>query len=516
MLVPKAIITKIYNNCCVSIYMGKNNFSNDTYHFRKKVDSVNGYALTFDDIICLPGFTNFDPKDVKIETNIGSFSFKTPIFSAAMDTVTETEMAIQMALLGGLGVLHRNCPYDKQLQMVKKVKRARSFIVREVATVKPKDSGTIVKQKMDQFGVSGLVVLDDQDKVIGIVTARDLPYDQTKEYLVEDLMTKNPICANEDISREEATQKLYEIRKEKLPLVNSQNELVGLITRKDLRPEFPYASKDKDGRLLCGLGISPTLPSNAEDLKTFKKIDELCDIFFTDVADVYKVNDLSGIKEIMEKTNTPIVLGNIGTFEAAEQILTKYDFPDDKLIGLKVGMGSGSICITTIQTGIGAPTLFATAEVADAIKMYNPKIALVADGGLKNSGDLTKAFAAGADVTMSGHFFAGCTESPGYIDTIGGRKVKVYRGMGSKEARSTGTYAFDRYSNVKKLAEGVSDHVPFVGSVNGVLEQICEGLKNGLVYGGAKTIQEAKKIQIRKITHAGKIESRAHDLLSRN
>ncbi len=495
--------------------MGKNNFSNDNYFFRKKTESETGYALTFDDILCLPGYTDFDPKDVSIDTTIGPFSFKLPIFSAAMDTVTETEMAIQMALLGGLGVIHRNCPYDKQLSMVKKVKRARSFIVREVATVHPTDTDVQVKQKMEQFGVSGFVVLDENDKVIGIVTARDLPYDQNKKFLVKDIMTKNPICASEKISQKQAIQKLYEIRKEKLPLVNKDNELVGLITRKDLRPEFPDASKDKEGRLLCGLGISPTLPSNSMDLETFKKIDELVDIFFTDVADVYKRDDLNGIKTIMENTQTPIVLGNIGTFEAAEAILTKWDFPDDKLLGLKVGMGSGSICITTIQTGIGAPTLFATAEVADAIQMYNPKIALIADGGLKNSGDLIKAYAAGADVTMSGHFFAGCTESPGYIDTIGGRKVKVYRGMGSKEARSTGTYAFDRYSNVKKLAEGVSDYVPFVGDVNGVMEQLCEGLRNGLVYGGAQTIQQAKHIKIRKITHAGKIESSAHDLLSR-
>jgi len=494
--------------------MGKNNYSNDTSFFRKKIDADNGYALTFDDIICLPGFTNFDPKDVDIGTKLGIYTFKLPIFSAAMDTVTETEMAIQMALLGGLGVIHRNCPYDKQLSMVKKVKRARSFIVRDVATVHPKDTHIQVKQKMEQFGVSGLVVLDDNDKVVGILTARDLPYDHTKKYLVEDIMTRNPICANDGISREEAQQKLYEIRKEKLPLVNKDNQLVGLVTRKDLRPEFPDASKDKEGRLLCGLAISPNLPRNKQDLETFKKIDELCDIFFTDVADVYKVSDLNGVKEIMENTQTPIVLGNIGTFDAAEAILTKFDF-SDKLIGLKAGMGSGSICITTVQTGIGAPTLFATAEVADAIRMYNPNIALIADGGFKNSGDLTKAFAIGADIAMSGHFFAGCNESPGYIDTIGGRKVKVYRGMGSKEARATGSYAFDRYSDLKKLAEGVSDYVPFVGSVGGVMEQLCEGLRNGLIYAGARTIQEAKRIQTRKITHAGKIESDAHDLLSR-
>lgn len=495
--------------------MALTNFSNDTHFFRKKVDSASGYALTFDDIICLPGYTNFDPKEVSIETKIGPFSFKLPIFSAAMDTVTETEMAIQMALLGGLGVIHRNCPYDKQLSMVKKVKRARSFIVRDVATVRPKDTDVQVKQNMELHGVSGLVVLDDEEKVIGIVTARDLPYDSKQKYIVEDIMTKHPICASEGISREEAQQKLYELRKEKLPLVNEKNELVGLITRKDLRPEFPNASKDKDGKLLCGLGISPTLPRNPYDLQMFKMIDELCDIFFTDVADIYKRDDLNGVKEIMENTQTPIVLGNIGTFEAAETILTKLDFPDERLLGLKVGMGSGSICITTTQTGIGAPTLFATAEVADAIKMYNPKIALIADGGMKTSGDLTKVFAVGADAAMSGHFFAGCTESPGYLDTIGGRKVKVYRGMGSKEARASSSYALDRYSNVKQLAEGVSDYVPFVGSVDGVVDQLCEGLRNGLVYGGAQCIPEAKNITVRKITPSGKIESNAHDLLSR-
>jgi IMP dehydrogenase len=495
--------------------MGKNNFSNDTHYFRNKVDSGSGYALTFDDVICLPGYTDFDPKDVYIDTKVGPFSFKLPIFSAAMDTVTETEMAIQMALLGGLGVIHRNCPYDKQLSMVKKVKRARSFIVRDVATVKPNDSKAFVKQKMEQHGVSGLVVLDEEDKVIGILTARDLPYDHNQNYLVKDIMTPNPICAREGISREEAQQKLYEIRKEKLPLINANNQLVGLITRKDLRPEFPNASKDKEGRLLCGLGISPTLPENSYDLSLFKQIDELCDIFFTDVADIFKRDDLNGVKEIIENTQTPIILGNIGTFEAAETILTKLDFPEDRLLGLKVGMGSGSICITTTQTGIGAPTLFATAEVADAIQMYNPKMSLIADGGMKNSGDLTKAFAVGADVAMSGHFFAGCTESPGYLDTVGGRKVKVYRGMGSKEARAMGSYAIDRYSNVKKLAEGVSDFVPFVGSVEGVMEQLCEGLKNGLVYGGAQSIQDAKKIMVRKITPSGKVESNAHDLLSR-
>jgi IMP dehydrogenase len=328
-------------------------------------------------------------------------------------------------------------------------------------------------------------------------------------------MTKDPICAQEGISQEEAMEMLYKIRKEKLPIVDSEGNLTGLITRKDVKPEFPHASKDKKGKLLCALGISPFLPKNQADLEIFSKIDELCDIFFTDVADVFKSTDLNGVKEIMENTSTPIVIGNIGTFEAAEYILTKMDFLDDKFIGLKVGMGSGSICTTTLQTGVGAPTLFATAEVADAIQMYNPKITLISDGGYKNPGDLTKAFAAGCNAIMTGHFLAGCTESPGYVDTIGGRKVKVYRGMGSKEARSRGNYAIDRYlESSKKLAEGVSDYVPFTGPVSGVIDQLCDGLKSGLIYCGIKNIKEAKKIRINNITIAGKMESDIHDLLS--
>lgn len=491
--------------------------TSDKTYYRDKLRSEQNWALTFDDVICEPGFTNFNPEDVDISTQLGPYQLKMPIMSASMDTVTEAQMAIEMALLGGLGVLHRNCSYEKQLKMVKKVKRARSFVVEDVATVGPQDTTTIVRQKKARLGVSGFVVTDENNKVVGICTARDLPYDNSKEYLVRDIMTRDPICAEEGISQREALEKLYDIRKEKLPLVNKNRELVGLITVKDLKPEFPNASKDEKGRLLCALGIGPFLPSKTSDLENFKKIDSLCDVFMTDVADVFKAADLTGIKNILDNTTTPIVIGNIGTYEAAEHILTKMEYDDDRLIGIKVGMGSGSICITTIQTGVGAPTLFATAEVADAIKEYNPKITLIADGGFKNPGDLTKAFAAGADSIMSGHLFAGSTESPGFVDTIGGRKVKVYRGMGSKEARSKGSFSLDRYiAENKKLAEGVSDYVPFVGPVRGVLDQLCDGLKNGLIYSGAKTVSEAKKIKLRQVSYAGKVESAAHSLLGRN
>ncbi|MHA1818920.1 MAG: IMP dehydrogenase [Promethearchaeota archaeon] len=488
----------------------------DPYYFRKKFQT-DKYTLTFDDVLCLPGYTRFSPEDTDIKTKIGPYEFKIPIFSAAMDTVTEMDMAIQMALLGGLGVIHRNCSYEKQLKMVMRVKKARSFIIKNVTTCSPNDTIEQAKHIMKIQNISGLVVVDNENKVLGICTSRDLPINENSGLkYVKDIMTRNPICAKGDITQEEALDLLYKHRIEKLPLVDEEGRLLGLITRKDLKPEFPNASKDKNGSLLVGLGISPFLPKKKLDLEIFKKIDEYVDIFFTDVADVFKKEDLKGIKEIMEVTETPIVIGNVGTFEAAEYVLTKLDFPEDHFIGLKVGLGSGSICITSIQTGVGAPTLFATAEVADAIKMYNPKIGLVSDGGFKNPGDLTKAFAAGADAIMTGHFFAGCTESPGYVDTIGGRKVKVYRGMGSNEARAIGAYSLDRYVKTsKQLAEGVSDYVPFVGPVSGVLEQLTEGLKNGFIYAGARNISEAKKIRVRRVSFAGKIESGVHDLLGR-
>ncbi len=474
-------------------------------------------VLTFDDIIVKPGYTKFHPDEVQISTKVGPFTFHTPIFTAAMDTVTESEMAIQMALLGGMGVIHRNCPYLKQLEMVKKVKRARSFIIEDVATISPNATVADAIKKMAGYEISGLVVTEN-DKVVGIFTRRDIPYRKRPDALVKDVMTPNPICAKVGISRDEAQQKLWEIRKEKLPIVDDDDHLQGLITLKDMKPQYEAASIDEKGRLLVGLGCSPFLPKNKNDLNTLKEIDGHVDIFFTDVAQFYKELDMTATKQLMETLNNYFVVGNIGTFEAAEHILTKANFPEDKFIGIKVGMGSGSICTTTIQTGVGAPTFFAAAEVADAIQMYNPKITLIADGGFKNPGDLVKAFTVGADAIMTGHFFAGCTESPGFVDTIGGRKVKVYRGMGSKEARAIGQFSLDRYNvgeGGKKLAEGVSDYVPFTGPVSGVLEQLVDGLKNGMVYAGAQTLREMWTKPIGQITYSGKIESGPHDLLSR-
>ncbi|MHA1584299.1 MAG: IMP dehydrogenase [Promethearchaeota archaeon] len=482
-------------------------------NFREKAYASQGYMLTYDDVLCRPGYTDFHPTECDISTHLGPYDFYSPFITAAMDTVTEDEMAIAMALHGGLGVVHRNCGYERQLEIVKKVKRARNFIIEDVATVSKDITINELRQMMVAKGISGFPVVDANTKLIGIVTERDLPYDEGFEGKVSDVMTRDPICLPPHISREEGLAKLYEIRKEKIPLVDNDGTLVGLITKKDLKPNYPHTSKDEKGRLLCGLGCSPFLPKDPHKLQLLKEISDHVDIMMTDVAEFYKRIDMQGAKAMMESLNSKFVLGNIGTYEAAEAILT-MDYPEDKLIGLKTGMGSGSICSTAIQTGVGAPTFYATAEVADAIKDYNPKIGLIADGGFKYPGDFVKASAVGADMFMSGHFFAGCTESPGYIDTVNGRKVKVYRGMGSAEARSVGSYADDRYiKESKKLAEGVSGYTPFRGPLKGVLNQLEDGLLNGLIYSGAKSMTDAYKIQIARVTPAGSIEARPHDLL---
>jgi len=484
--------------------------------YRRKFHSDELIA-TFDDILILPGYTYFNPNEVNISSKLGKHVFNTPIFSAAMDSVTEELMAIQMALLGGMGVIHRNCTHERQLEMVKMVKRARSFVVEDVATIHLEEPVSKAKYMMENYGISGLVVLNNLKKVCGIITKRDIPFidSSLKNGKVKDFMTKDVISISPNASREEALDVLFRHRIEKLPIIDKEGYLKGLITKKDLTPEFPLASKDEEGHLLCALALSPKFPESLEVQKKLMEIDKYVDYFFIDVADFYKEQDIRATKKLMELLESDFVLGNIGTYKAAEHLITKCDFLEDKFVGVKVGMGSGSICTTSIQTGVGAPTLFATAQVADAIEEYNPNISLIADGGFKIPGDLPKAITAGADFIMSGHFFAGCTESPGYIDTIQGRKVKVYRGMGSKEARSAG-YVADRYiEDSKMLPEGVSDYVPFVGDVAGVLSSLKEGLRNGMIYAGAKTISEMKNAEIGFISVVGYGEAKPHDLIGK-
>ncbi|MFX1591021.1 MAG: IMP dehydrogenase, partial [Promethearchaeota archaeon] len=394
---------------------------------------------------------------------------------------------------------------------------ARSFVIDDVATIKPNAKVSKAKFMMENYNISGIVVTNDENKVCGIFTKRDIPFfeQDIKNGAIKDYMTKDVISIKPGASREEALKILYDSRKEKLPIIDEKGFLKGLITKKDLAPEFPLASKDEEGHLLCGLALSPRFPESSTSQDLLKEIDKYVDIFFIDVADFYKKDDIEGTAKLMKLLGSDFVLGNIGTYQAAEYLITKVDFAGEKFIGLKVGMGSGSICTTSQQTGVGAPTLFATAQVADAIQDYNPGLSLIADGGFKNPGDLPKAFAAGADLIMSGHFFAGTEESPGFIDTIAGRKVKVYRGMGSKEARTSG-YISDRYvEGSKMLTEGVSNYVPYVGDVLGVLATLKEGLANGMIYAGAKSIQDMKKVALGIVSVVGQRETAPHDLIGK-
>lgn len=489
-----------------------------TDYYRKKVHSDELIA-TFDDVLIIPSYTDFDPEDIDISSNIGKYKLNIPILTAAMDSVTEEEMAIKMALSGGLGVLHRNCSYDKQLEMVRLVKRARSFVIdgEHVATIHPDETIAKARFMMRNYHISGIVVVNKEKKICGIFTKRDLPFNEEefKNGLVKDYMTKDVISIKPGASKDEAMKILFDSRKEKLPIMDDNGTLKGLITKKDLAPEFPLASKDEEGHLLCALGISPKFPESTDAQNKLKQIDEFVDIFFIDVADFYKTKDIQGTKKLMEFLKSDFVLGNIGTYEAAEHVITRDFLPQERIIGLKVGLGSGSICSTSVQTGVGAPTLYATAQVADALHDHDSDVSLIADGGFKHPGDLPKAFSVGADMIMSGHFFAGCTESPGLLDTIQGRKVKVYRGMGSTEARTSG-YVSDRYSEASKtLPEGISAYVPFVGPVSDVLQTLTDGLKNGMIYSGAKNLAEMKKANIGVVSYAGQREARPHDLIGR-
>ncbi|GAI90424.1 unnamed protein product, partial [marine sediment metagenome] len=263
----------------------------------------------------------------------------------------------------------------------------------DVATITPNEPIATAKYMMENYNISGIVVVNEDKKVCGIFTKRDIPFSDNdiKNGKIKNYMTTDVISIEPGASRQKALKILFESRKEKLPIIDKSGNLKGLITKKDLAPEFPLASMDKEGHLICALALSPKYPEATQAQDLLKEIDKYVDIFFIDVADFYKTADIRGTKKLMDLLESDFVLGNIGTYEAAEHIITKCDFNEDKFIGLKVGMGSGSICTTSIQTGVGAPTLFATAQVADAIADYNPKISLIADGGFKNPGDLPKS-----------------------------------------------------------------------------------------------------------------------------
>ncbi|MHA1695165.1 MAG: IMP dehydrogenase [Candidatus Helarchaeota archaeon] len=461
-------------------------------------------TLTFNDVILLPGWTRIEPNEADLTTYIGHIRLNLPFISSPMDTVTESDMAISLAREGGIGIIHRNCSIDYQVEMVKKVKRAESFVITDVKTIskdiKIKDAIKIMKT----YGINGLPVITEDRKLIGILTGRDVRF-ANPEMKVEDIMTKDIIYAEESIKEDEAKKILHKYRIEKLPVVNKNKELTGLITYKDLmlKENFPNSSRDEDGKLLCGAAISPT------DIERAKKLDEWVDLLVVDVSHFYNKNLFDATKKLLKTISTPLVVGSIGTYEAAIDCLTKLD----SIVGLRCGIGSGSICSTAVVTRAGSPTLYATAAAADAVKEVGANVSVIADGGVKNPGDIALALAVGASAVMMGNIFAGTKESPGRLISIQGRYYKTYWGMGSEAARQK-RYSLDRYSQPSKnIAEGVEGYVPFKGKVKDIVDELIGGLKASMGYVGAATIKEMwEKAKLAGVSFVGAKEIMPHDI----
>ena len=473
--------------------------------FREKFKNAD-HALTFNDVLLLPGWTTIEPSEADVRSRVTrNVELNVPFISSPMDTVTESEMAIALARDGGLGVLHRNCTSDEEVEMARAVKRAEALIIRDVITVRPDSTIQNLVGLMEEHNIHGFPVVDGKESVVGIVTWRDFRL-ADPGLKVKDVMTKKVVTASEDITLEEAKSILHEHRIEKLPIVNGQNKVRGLITMRDitLKGTYPDAIRDEAGRLICAAAISPF------DYDRAVALDEYVDILFTDVAHFHNKNCFEATKKVMDNVSAEMIVGNIGTYEAAEDCLTKLE----GIAGLRVGIGSGSICSTSVVTRAGAPTLYATAQVADAIKDYGSDATIISDGGIRNPGDIAVALAVGGDCAMMGNVFAGTSESPGRLVAMEGRYYKEYYGMGSAAARKK-RYAQDRYSQPSKsINEGVEGWVPYRGNVSDIVSEFVGGLKAAMGYVGAKTIPEmSEKSKLALVTERGAAEINPHDIL---
>ena len=464
------------------------------------------HALTFNDVLLLPGWTTVEPSEVDVRTHVTrDVMLNVPFVSSPMDTVTESDMAIALARQGGLGVLHRNCSIEEEVEMARRVKRAESLIIRDVITVTPETTVEELLRMMEQHRIHGFPVVEDDNRLVGIVTWRDVRL-ADPQLKVRDVMTKDVITATEDITLEEAKRILHRHRIEKLPIVDEEGRVRGLITMRDitLKGTYPNAVRDDQGRLICAAAISPF------DLRRAKALDKYVDILVVDVAHFHNKNCFEAAKRLLKEVSAEVIVGNIGTYEAAEDCITKLD----GVAGLRVGIGSGSICTTSIVTRAGSPTLYAVAQAADAVRDYGADIPVMADGGIRNPGDVAVALAVGASCVMMGNVFAGCTESPGRLIALEGRYYKEYYGMGSAAARKK-RYALDRYSQPSKtITEGVEGWVPYRGPVSEIVAEFVGGLKAAMGYVGARTIPEMwEKARLALVTERGADELKPHDIL---
>ncbi|PSQ48227.1 IMP dehydrogenase [Halobacteriales archaeon SW_6_65_15] len=466
-------------------------------------------ALTFDDVLLRPKESRVEPDEADVSTRVSTdVEINVPILSAAMDTVTESEMAIAMARQGGLGVLHRNMDVEAAVAEVERVKRADELVIRDVVTADPDQTVRDVDAMMEREGVSGAPVTDDEGRVLGIISGTDIrPYLEVGDRdEVREAMTDEVITAGEDVTPRAALELMYEHKIERVPIVDDDNRLTGLVTMQGIlqRREYENAARDEDGHLLVGVAVGPFETDRAV------AVDEAgADVLFIDCAHAHNMNVIDGAREIRESVEADVVVGNVGTREAAEDVV---DFAD----GIKVGIGPGSICTTRVVSGAGMPQITAVAEVADVATEHD--VPVIADGGIRYSGDAIKAVAAGADAVMLGSYFAGTDEAPGRVITIDGKKYKQYRGMGSVGAMQSGDG--DRYlkdepdEEEEYVPEGIEAAEPYKGSLESELHQLVGGMQSGMGYVGAGTISEVKeRSEFVRVSSAGQTEGHPHDVM---
>lgn len=465
-------------------------------------------ALTFDDVLLLPLASECLPHEVELKTKIcRNLEVQIPLVSAAMDTVTESAMAIRLAQEGGLGVIHRNLNPEMQASEVKRVKKFESGMVINPITIRPDESLERARQLMDQHNISGLPVVEGE-KCVGILTNRDLRFIKDLGRPVSERMTTQLISIEEGASADECRELLKKYRIEKLLVVDSQGRLKGLITVKDIEKtaKYPNATKDERGSLRVGaaIGTGRDFDERLEKLSAAG-----VDVLFLDTAHGHSKMVLDRLKVLKRSTEIPVVAGNVATAEAAKALI------DAGADGVKVGVGPGSICTTRMISGVGVPQLSAILDCAPIC--HAADVPLIADGGIKYSGDIVKALAAGAQSVMVGSLLAGTDESPGDIILYQGRSYKEHRGMGSLEAMKEGSrdrYFQSKQSSDKLVPEGIVGRVPYRGSVSSVIFQLMGGVRSGMGYCGARNLEELRKrAKFVRITTAGLKESHAHDVI---
>lgn len=466
-------------------------------------------GLTFDDVLLVPAYSEIIPRDVQLTTKLSKdITLNTPLLTAAMDTVTESAMAIAIAREGGIGIIHKNMTIQQQCDEVDRVKRSENGVIVNPFFLSPEHYVYDAEELMGKYKISGVPICEN-GKLVGIITNRDMRFMTSTDYnqKIKDVMTKEHlITAPVGTTLEQAQEILRRHKIEKLPLVDENGALKGLITIKDIEKavKFPNSARDKDGRLLCGAAIGVT--KDYMD-RVAALVDAQVDVLSLDSAHGHSKNIIDAVANIKKHyPNVTLIAGNIATAEAAKALI------DAGADTVKVGIGPGSICTTRIIAGIGVPQVSAIYDVACVASKYD--IPVIADGGIKYSGDIVKALAAGANACMLGSLFAGCAEAPGEVEMFQGRKFKVYRGMGSIAAMNSGSK--DRYfqEDAKKLVpEGVEGRVPFKGSLSDTTFQMIGGIRSGMGYCGCKTIPELQeRAKFVRITGAGLRESHPHDI----